>query len=129
MSLPENHLLAKEIEKWKKYKGSFIAQLLERMKVEGLLKDKEFKREYSARPAEYGMKKLRYHECFKCKRPFFAGKKECIEAENEQKKEEDYICYSCGFKGEGMTKCKKHGIDFIIFKCKFCCSLSEWFCW
>src|SRR3569833_360372 len=31
--------------------------------------------------------------------------------------------------GAGIKNCKKHGTDFIEFKCKFCCNISQWFCW
>ena len=31
--------------------------------------------------------------------------------------------------GAGIQNCPKHGTDFIEFKCKFCCSISQWFCW
>lgn len=27
-----------------------------------------------------------------------------------------------------MTDCKKHGKDYIEFKCRFCCSVALWFC-
>ena len=48
-------------------------------------------------------------------------------------KPEDLVCVPCsadliGF-GPGNKKCPKHGTDFIEFKCKFCCSISQWFCW
>ena len=28
-----------------------------------------------------------------------------------------------------INKCKTHGKDFIEWKCKFCCSVAQWFCW
>ena len=31
--------------------------------------------------------------------------------------------------GGGTKQCKTHGSDFIEFKCKFCCSVAQWFCW
>lgn len=31
--------------------------------------------------------------------------------------------------GGGVKKCKTHGDAFIEFKCKFCCSIAQWFCW
>jgi E3 ubiquitin-protein ligase MYCBP2 len=30
--------------------------------------------------------------------------------------------------GKGVTKCSKHGVDYIDFKCRFCCSIALWFC-
>lgn len=31
--------------------------------------------------------------------------------------------------GAGIKECKKHGVEFIDFKCKYCCSIALWFCW
>lgn len=28
-----------------------------------------------------------------------------------------------------IESCSKHGKDYIEFKCKFCCSIAQWFCW
>ena len=28
----------------------------------------------------------------------------------------------------GSKECKKHGRDYIEFKCRFCCSIAVWFC-
>ena len=30
---------------------------------------------------------------------------------------------------QNVPSCKKHGTEFIQFKCRFCCSLSTWHCW
>ena len=39
------------------------------------------------------------------------------------------ICPNCSDVGKGLKECKKHGKDFIEFKCRYCCSLALWFCW
>lgn len=28
-----------------------------------------------------------------------------------------------------VENCPKHGKEYIEFKCKFCCSVAQWFCW
>jgi hypothetical protein len=79
------------------------------------------------------MYKLAYYQCFKCKSPYFGGLKDCIQAQQEgqEYKKEDLVCGKCAAVsiGAGIQNCPKHGTDFIEFKCKFCCSLSQWFCW
>jgi len=59
--------------------------------------------------------------------------KDCIRAQQEQQefKPEDLVCGTCAAEklGVGSTKCAKHGTDFIEFKCKYCCSIAQWFCW
>lgn len=37
------------------------------------------------------------------------------------------ICPGC-IPMNGMSNCKKHGRDFIEFKCKFCCNVAQWYC-
>lgn len=41
------------------------------------------------------------------------------------------MCGKCALDtmGVGSSRCGKHGIDFIEFKCRFCCSIAQWFCW
>jgi len=75
------------------------------------------------------MSTLSYFECFKCKNPYFGGRKEC--GGREDFKPEDLVCGKCAAASLqiGNAKCAKHGTEFIEFKCKFCCSISNWFCW
>lgn len=110
--------------------------IAERMKFEGLDKDKRLSDPndtYYKKPIEYGMDKIRYYMCFKCKRPYFAGLKDCREDEDggRDHNPQDLICGGCGnLDGvAGINNCKKHGKDFIEYKCKFCCNIASWFCW
>ena len=45
-------------------------------------------------------------------------------------RKEDLVCPKCSSElvGAGEKNCKKHGADYIDFKCKWCCSISLWFC-
>ena len=81
----------------------------------------------------WSLYKLAYYQCYKCKVPYFGGMKDCIAAQaaSQEFKPEELVCAKCSSLalGLGDTNCKKHGLDFIEFKCKFCCSISQWFCW
>ncbi len=70
-----------------------------------------------------------YYMCFKCKKPYFGGLKDCERAMEEEKKEfdpKDLVCPGCC--KIPIKDCEKHGNEYIEFKCKFCCSLALWFC-
>ena len=43
---------------------------------------------------------------------------------------QDLICGSCAADmcGAGVTKCDKHGTDYIDYKCRYCCSVALFFC-
>ena len=84
---------------------------------------------YFGKTLEYGLHKCAYYLCFKCKKPYFAGLRDCAggPADNDQNqnnanKEFDpthLICGGCvdlsGVAGE--TNCKKHGkVNSILFK-------------
>jgi hypothetical protein len=108
----------------------------ERLKFEELeksdpkLKDKTSP--YFGKPKEYAMIIYAYFMCFKCKKPYFGGRKDCMAAMNEAQnagsfKPEELICPNCC--DVPIENCPKHGKDFIEFKCKFCCSIAQWFCW
>lgn len=78
---------------------------------------------------EYAMAIYSYYMCFKCKEPYFGGLKDCERALNDDKKDykpSDLICPNCC--EIPIAKCKKHGDDFIEFKCRYCCSIAVWFC-
>ncbi|OMJ78568.1 hypothetical protein SteCoe_21592 [Stentor coeruleus] len=105
---------------------------LKRMKFENEGEDriKNPKDTYYNDPERYALDRYSYYMCFKCKKPYFGGKKDC-EQNNDQAKfnPEELVCPSCSAIGMEGSDCKVHGKDFIEFKCKFCCSVSAWFCW
>ena len=75
---------------------------------------------------------LSYYMCFKCSVPYYGGMKAC-EGGNDfaNFKKEELVCGKCAAVsvGGGAKDCKTHGMDFIEYKCKFCCSVAQWFCW
>ena len=40
----------------------------------------------------------------------------------------ELVCSNC-MPASFDTNCKEHGKEYIEFKCRFCCTLSLWFCW
>lgn len=107
---------------------------LERAKIEGLAKDPRLSKagdEYYGDLEKYAMARLSYYTCFKWQNPYFGGLKDwgnMIEAAANFKPDE-LVCGKCSSQGlEGQIECKKHGQDYIEFKCRYCWSLSQWFC-
>ena len=85
---------------------------------------------YYQQPAKYAMDRFCYYECFKCKHPYFGGKRDCQLQEQERVyNPEELVCAKCTSYLGGATDCPKHGEDFVQFKCKYCCELAVWFCW
>ena len=108
---------------------------MQRLQIEGLDKDPRLKEggDYFGKPLEFGLFKISYHMCFKCKKPYFAGLRDCIndEANVGELDPSTYICENCSDLRlvAGQADCQTHGKEFIAYKCKFCCSVSSWFCW
>jgi hypothetical protein len=114
---------------------------MERAKFEEMHKDKRVMPggDYHNNLEAYAMKKLSYYMCFKCNSPYFGGMKECRGGPGDAGDQNDYntwkkeelVCGKCAAVavGAGIKSCPSHGTDFIEFKCKFCCSIAQWFCW
>ncbi len=104
---------------------------LERSKHEGIDKNPELQDRnsiYFNDLQNYSMFKLAYYQCFKCKCAYFGGLKDCLRAQQEgqEYKPEELVCSKCSASqvGAGVVDCKKHGTDYIEFKCKFCCTIA-----
>ena len=114
---------------------------LKRLKFEDLDKDPRLTDPNSpwfGKKVEFAMKRLSYYMCFICKKPYFAGRRECgndpnmnNDDPNQVYKPEECVCgKDANLSGvAGKTNCPKHGKDFIEYKCKFCCKIASWFCW
>jgi E3 ubiquitin-protein ligase MYCBP2 len=113
---------------------------LERLKFDGLYKDPKLTEPNSKwykKDLEYALMRLSYYMCFQCKKPYFAGLRECGDGpnvNNNQDREYDPKDLICGahvnnYGAAGITECKTHGKDYIEYKCKFCCNIASWFCW
>lgn len=134
LSSSNNNEVNNMIKPYKDLEEKLIKMTEQRLKLEGLDKDKRLNDpndKYYKKPLEYGLAKIQYYMCFKCKKPYFAGLKECGAQNDRDHNPSDLICGACGSLDgvEGVSECKKHGKDFIEYKCKFCCEISSWFCW
>ncbi|KAK5583929.1 hypothetical protein RB653_005534 [Dictyostelium firmibasis] len=121
-----NHIL----EPILKNKAIIQSKAMERLSYEGLAKCKEIedkKSKWYQDPENYSMDRYVYYSCFKCKGYYFAGQARCDEGVEGGYKEEDLVCGSC--RGSDGKECKVHGWDYIIWKCQFCCSVAQWYCW
>ena len=137
-SVPE---LNKMIEKNKKLYESIKEMALKRLKIEGLDKDQRLTDPNSpwfGKIEEFAMKRLSYYMCYICKKPYFAGRRECGNDPNmvndDPNKNYDPKDCVCGKDANllnvaGKTECSKHGKEFISYKCRFCCKHASWFCW
>jgi E3 ubiquitin-protein ligase MYCBP2 len=78
-------------------------------------------------PEGYAMYRFAYFLCYKCKQPYYGGERAC-EEERADFDPKELLCGGCsGVPGQEV--CPTHGKDFIEYKCKFCCSMSVFFCW
>merc|ERR1719204_180250 len=120
--------------KYYSLKAEIQKDAVERVKIEGLHNDKRLTAPdspYYNNLPKFAMDRLAFYPCSKCKKPYFGGMKACEEAGLEQAenyKQEHLVCGSCA-SGPNAKSCKKHGKKYITYKCKFCCSVSSWYCW
>ena len=133
--------LQKMIEKDKALFKEIKEMSLKRLKFEDLDKDPRLTDPNSpwfGKKEEFALKRLSYYMCYVCKKPYFAGRRECgndpnMQNDDPNKKFDPKDCV-CGKDANlsgvaGKTNCAKHGKDFIEYKCKFCCKIASWFCW
>ena len=137
-SVPE---LQKMINENKQLYESIKEMALKRLKFEDLDKDPRLTDPNSpwfGKKVEFAMKRLSYYMCYVCKKPYFAGRRECgndpnmnNDDPNKNYDPKDCVCgKDANLSGvAGKTNCPKHGKDFIEYKCKFCCKIASWFCW
>ena len=132
---PHNREILAKVQLYKALFDDVADKAVKRLKHEGEDKDPRIldptNKHYYNQPQKFAMDRLCYYECFKCKKPYFGGKKDC--ARNDDGKKFDpteLVCPSCVAESmPGTANCGKHGTDFIEFKCKFCCNIAAWFCW
>lgn len=114
-----------------------------RLSFEGAAQDPPLQKggRYEGRPEAYAMDRFAYYECSECKEPYYGGKRACegLQADNEAQPNAgehavnanaaaELVCPTCVMKKTGESGCKKHGTEYIEFKCKFCCGIAAFFC-
>jgi len=140
MDCPNTNPIQLQINENKQLYDSIVKMSLERLKFEGLEKDPlltDSNSPYYNKPIDFALKKLSYYMCYVCKKPYYAGLRDCRGGPdddnnpNSEYESKDLICGAhANIAGvAGITDCPKHGKDFIEYKCKFCCNISSWFCW
>lgn len=90
-------------------------------------------RTYFNQPERYVMDRFCFYECFRDRKIYFGGKKECEDNSEQMQNPNELLCPDCiavapGAK-PGSKNCPAHGIDFIEYKCRYCCSVASFFCW
>lgn len=134
-SFPNNAKLSLLVNSNIKLYEDIKIKAIERLKFEGLDRDNRLSDPndtFYQKPLEFALKTIAYYMCFKCQKPYFAGLRDCRAPDNDREhKKEELICGGCGALDgvAGISECKKHGKEFITYKCRFCCNPASWFCW
>ena len=140
-SCPQVPDIQKLIDENKQLYDEICEMALKRLKYEGLDKDPQLtdpKSKWYNQKLEFALKRLSYYLCYVCKKPYFAGRRECgdgpdVNNENPNKiyDPKDLVCGKDANLNNvaGKTSCDKHGKEFIEYKCRFCCKIASWFCW
>eukprot|EP00756_Hemistasia_phaeocysticola_P041664 Hpha_TRINITY_DN16928_c2_g10::TRINITY_DN16928_c2_g10_i1::g.55423::m.55423/K10693/MYCBP2, PAM; E3 ubiquitin-protein ligase MYCBP2 len=81
-------------------------------------------------PAGYALEVLSYYQCYVCEKAYFGGVKRCEPHQEERARynPSELVCANC-LPFKSLQRCKLHGSEFVEYKCKFCCSVAQWFCW
>ena len=136
-SLPE---LQKMINENKKLYEAIKEMSLKRLKFENLDKDPrltDIKSPRFNKKEIFEMRSLSYFMCYICKKPYFAGRKECGKDPNryiDDSNSNNKLQCICGKDSyltnvAGKNNCLKHGKDFIEYKCRYCCKIAAFFRW
>ena len=112
-----------------KMKSNLESRFIERLRIENLLNCDALTSGHSPfydRPLAYAEEYLTYYLCSKCDKPYFGGLKQCADVEGDDIPREELVCGGCS---AGSAVCKKHGTQFMEYKCRYCCNLAVWYCW
>ncbi|PAV60710.1 hypothetical protein WR25_02916 isoform A [Diploscapter pachys] len=84
--------------------------------------------EYYGRLEDYAMDRYMYVLCFKCNKAYFGGESRCqVALDSSQYNPEELICGGCS-DPSGVQICSRHGVEYLEYKCRFCCSIAVYFC-
>jgi len=105
------------------------AQCLVQLREDGL-DSIDLKGEGDGLPAKslmaFALKRYAFYYCNICKKPYHGGLAQCRDVAVGLNAS-DFVCSPCS--GIGREKCKVHGKDYMVYKCKFCCAVATYFCW
>ena len=127
--------IALEVRELKALRSLVLEKAMKIVKKQGLERDERLTTPgdfYYQNLTAFAEAKVSFFECFKCKKPYFGGIIDCEQEMGMEAttKKEDLVCKPCFLANMsyGKNNCKKHGANFIDWKCMFCCSIAVYFC-
>ena len=111
------------MKRWIDLEKQLKSMSTQRLKHENREKDKEIQAFGDA--TAYAMHIYSYYLCKTCQQPYFAGLAVCGDVDENQ----ETVCSKCKMGSEPTQSCSEHGSDFIIWKCRYCCSVARFKCW
>uniref|UniRef100_A0A0K2UH48 RCR-type E3 ubiquitin transferase n=1 Tax=Lepeophtheirus salmonis TaxID=72036 RepID=A0A0K2UH48_LEPSM len=83
---------------------------------------------YHNDPISYALDRYAYYVCFKCSKAYYGGEAQCDGAVGDDKfNPEELVCGGCSDVSRAQM-CLKHGMDYLEYKCRYCCSVAVFFC-
>ncbi|MFH4976506.1 hypothetical protein AB6A40_003215 [Gnathostoma spinigerum] len=127
----EHPSLKELLEPMKALQADVASKARLRLEYDGLLQCPAITSENSEfhdDPEAYAMDRYVYVLCHKCGKPYFGGESRCQQAlDSSQYNPEELLCGGCS-NVSGSQVCGRHGVDYLEYKCRFCCSVAVYFC-
>ena len=83
--------------------------------------------DYFNKPDKFIRDRFAFYRCQQCGTPFYGGMKACDEERPPDVVDSDCLCPKCS--KIGVEICPKHGNEYMVFKCFFCCKPAAFHCW
>ncbi|CAJ0567117.1 unnamed protein product, partial [Mesorhabditis spiculigera] len=84
--------------------------------------------EFYNQPEAYAMERYVYVQCHKCSKAYFGGESRCqLPLDSSQYNPAELICGGCS-DVTGAQICGRHGVEYLEYKCRYCCSIAVYFC-
>lgn len=127
----QSTLLQPLMQPWLDLEAQVTAMASQRLQYENRQNDPPIAQRYNGDASRYAMDIYSYYSCCKCKKPYFAGLIACGDGPDDDSISMCPDCTDAASKksGQAPTKCNKHGTDFIVWKCRYCCSPASFKCW
>lgn len=105
--------------------GKLLQEDLEEQKQVSDPSDSDYFQQYE----KYALDRFCFYECVRCKEPYFGGKKQCnLDEDPFHYQEAEMLCLNCMVQA-GEHYCARHGVEFMQYKCRYCCSIAKYYCW